>query len=69
MIGVIEKTDSFGQRTKFDICGCDYDSLIFQETELNSHARHYGTGNSFRLIEWIEFGIRHCAYSGVILTT
>lgn len=40
MIGVIEKIDSFGQRTKFDICGRDYDSLIFQETELNSHARH-----------------------------
>ena len=68
MIGVVEKTDSFGERTKFDIIGRDIDDIWLQFRELEQYAYACDWGARYDLIEYIEHGIRRCAYSGTILT-
>ena len=50
MIGLIKKTDSFGDVSYFTIVGANEGSLFDQMSELNDHAYFCDTGNSFRLI-------------------
>ncbi|MBQ2418128.1 MAG: hypothetical protein II282_08050 [Alistipes sp.] len=50
MIGLIERTDSFGDVQYFTIIGANESSLFDQMSELNEHAWYCDTGNRFRLI-------------------
>ena len=50
MIGLIERTDSFGDVSYFTIVGANESSLFDQMSELNEHAYYCDTGNKFRLI-------------------
>ena len=50
MIGLIERTDSFGDVSYSTIIGANESSLFDQMSELNEHAYYCDTGNRFRLI-------------------
>ena len=62
MIGLIERTDSFGDVSYFTIVGANESSLFDQMSELNEHAYYCDTGNEFRLIahkigpQWFDNG-------------
>jgi hypothetical protein len=54
MIGLIKKTDSFGDVSYFTIVGANESSLFDQMSELNEHAYYCDTGNEFILIGYRE---------------
>lgn len=68
MRALIERTDSFGEKSSFWVVGFNKQSLWRQLDDLQDCASSCKTGNFYNIIVWEEDGVCINAYSGEIIS-
>lgn len=68
MRALVERTDSFGDKSRFWIAGIDHKACWKQIDILQECSNECCEGNYYNILVWEEFGIYRSAFTGQILT-